>query len=171
MKKTTFTRQIWHLLFMAVPALIMMNIYPSAGTGNATDNNPYRIYNYQLIYNGETVAGFNECEGLDLQKSNPEYREGSTSRPVSGLKKTSSVVFKRGLVNTKLFTDWNRNIIGGKKELKSFTVVLMDNNGKAVSTWQIINALLAPLQVIQDLSAAETAVVSMMLTTDTINRR
>jgi phage tail-like protein len=94
----------------------------------------------------ECEASFAEVIGLDADTSAVgEGGEGAFTHRVPGQLKSSTLVLKRGvlLARSALFC-WCKDMLEADLEMpiksKTLTIELMDNSGKPLMRWQVINA-------------------------------
>ena len=101
-------------------------------------------------------GGFQECSGLDLEMDVAEYAEGGRNNGViqrAGRAKVARIVLKRGMlhpadgeVNAELWR-WFQDVVDGVRPLRRYdgTIVVLDDEGEAVSTWSFTRGLPAKL--------------------------
>lgn len=102
-------------------------------------NDPYGQYNFIIEIDGIQAAGFSECSGLTTDTDTMDYREGADQylhvRKLSGLRKYTNVVLKRGYTKDDELWKWRKDIINGKVERKSGSITLLDEQRKEVLRW------------------------------------
>jgi phage tail-like protein len=112
-----------------------------AETGKRDD--PYQQFNFLIDING-IRAGFMECSGLTTDNDPIDYREGNDKamsvRKLSGLRKYTNIVLKRGYTQDKSLWEWRKANINGKVQRKSADVVLLDEDRNEVLRWRIHEA-------------------------------
>lgn len=105
---------------------------------------PYKNFRFKVEIEGTQVAGFNEVSGFEATFDVIEYREGDaadiTIRKQPGLIKYSNITMKRGVIDSKEFFDWIKDIHDGKVERKTVTVNLYNDTDEVAASWQIIKA-------------------------------
>lgn len=104
----------------------------------ADRNDPYASFNFVVKIGGLAVAGFSEVSGLDLTTDPIEYRNGdedNTVRKLPGLKKFSNITFKRGYTQSKDLWNWRKQVMDGKTERQSGSIVLKDESHQDVMIW------------------------------------
>lgn len=106
---------------------------------------PIKKYNYKIIMDGITRAGFSEVSAADWSSDPIEYREGTdavmTVSKMPGLSKYGNITLKWGLSADKEFTDWVVNISAGTVERKKITIQAMnDANTDILAAWEVVNA-------------------------------
>jgi phage tail-like protein len=113
-----------------------------AQTGKRDD--PYQQFNFLVEIDGVARAGFSECSGLTTDTDAIDYREGADKvlnvRKLSGLRKYTNVVLKRGYTQDKSLWDWRKKIINGVTERRSAEIILMDETRTEVIRWRIREA-------------------------------
>jgi phage tail-like protein len=113
-----------------------------AETGKRDD--PYQQFNFLVEIDGIARAGFMECTGATTDTDPIDYREGSdvrmNVRKLSGLRKYTNIVLKRGYTQDKSLWEWRKKIINGAVERRSADIVLLDENRAEVLRWRIREA-------------------------------
>ena len=113
-----------------------------AETGKRDD--PYQQFNFLVEIDGVPRAGFTECSGLTTDTDAIDYREGADMtlnvRKLSGLRKYTNIVLKRGYTQDKGLWDWRKKIINGITERRSADIILLDETRKEVLRWRIREA-------------------------------
>jgi phage tail-like protein len=110
-------------------------------TGTRVD--PYRNFSFLVEIDGITQAGFSDCSGFGASTDPIEYREGGetkTVRKLPGLTKYTNITLKWGLTDSKELYQWYRDVVDGKIERKSGSIVLLDLEGKEKVRWNFFNA-------------------------------
>jgi phage tail-like protein len=112
-----------------------------AETGKRDD--PYQQFNFRIDIQG-IRAGFMECSGLTTDNDMIDYREGSdiamNVRKLSGLRKYTNIVLKRGYTQDKGLWEWRKTNINGKVDRRSAEIVLLDEDRQEVLRWRIHEA-------------------------------
>lgn len=112
-------------------------------------NDPYGSYNYEVEINGISQDGasvkgsFSEVSGLEVEMEVIEYRNGSediTVRKLPGLKKFTNVTLKRGIIGDLTFWNWILAAMNGSAQRADMSIILLDENRKAVMRWNFIRA-------------------------------
>jgi phage tail-like protein len=107
-----------------------------AETGSRND--PFASFNFLVVIDGVTVAGFSECSGLTTETDPIEYRNGNediTVRKLPGLKKFSNITFKRGYTDSKELWNWRKLVMDGKTKRQSGSVVLLNEARTEALRW------------------------------------
>src|SRR5437867_4742582 len=109
-----------------------------ADVGTRTD--PFRGYNFKVEIEKMPVAGFRECSGLTFNTDPVDYREGSDQqlhvRKLMGLRKFSNISLKRGFADNKKLWEWYSNVLNGRDDRRSGSIVLRDEQQKDVLRWE-----------------------------------
>lgn len=107
--------------------------------GVGARNDPYGQFNFLVEIDGIAAAGFSECSGLTHDTDPIEYREGSdpqlTVRKLTGLRKYTNIVLKRGFTQDDALWKWRKDIVNGKVERKSGSIKLLDEERSTVLRW------------------------------------
>jgi phage tail-like protein len=110
-----------------------------AQTGKRDD--PYQQYNFLIEIDGVARAGFTECSGLTTDTDAIDYREGADRtlnvRKLSGLRKYTNIVLKRGYTRDKSLWDWRKKVINGFTERRSADIILLDEARNEVLRWRV----------------------------------
>ena len=110
-------------------------------TGKRVD--PYRIFSFLVEIDGITQAGFSDCSGFGASTDPIEYREGGetkTVRKLPGLTKYTNITLKWGLTDSKELYNWYRDVVNGKIERKSGSIILLDLEGNEKVRWNFFEA-------------------------------
>lgn len=106
-------------------------------TGTRVD--PYRGYNFTVQIDNTDVAGFSEASGLTFNVDSVDYREGTDLplhvRKLTGLRKFSNIMLKRGLTDNKQLWDWYKAVLNGITERRNGAIVLRDEDHNEVQRW------------------------------------
>jgi phage tail-like protein len=110
-------------------------------TGKRVD--PYRNFSFLVEIDGITQAGFSDCSGFGASTDPMEYREGGetkTVRKLPGLTKYTNITLKWGLTDSKELYNWYRDVVNGKIERKSGSIILLDLEGNEKVRWNFFEA-------------------------------
>jgi phage tail-like protein len=111
-------------------------------TGARVD--PYRNFNFLVEIDGITQAGFSDCTGFGANTDPIEYREGgmpeNTVLKLPGQTKYSNITLKWGLTDSRELYDWYRDVVKGKIERKSGSIILIDLEGNEKVRWNFFEA-------------------------------
>jgi phage tail-like protein len=111
------------------------------GTGDRND--ALSAFNFLVVIDGVTVAGFSECSGINAETDPIEYRNGDediTVRKLPGLKKFGNITLKRGYTASRELWEWRKKVMDGKTERKSGAVVLLNEARQPALTWNFREA-------------------------------
>jgi phage tail-like protein len=107
-----------------------------AETGSRND--PFGNFNFLVVIDGVTVAGFSECSGLTTETNIVEYRNGDediTVRKLPGLKKFNNISLKRGFTSGKELWEWRKKVLDGKTQRQSGSIVLLNEARQPALRW------------------------------------
>lgn len=94
--------------------------------------------NFIVEIDGVAVGGFSECTGLDTESAVIEYRNGNeenTVRKIPGLKKFGNIVLKRGITQGRELWDWRKQVMDGRTERRSGSIILLSEGREEVLRW------------------------------------
>jgi phage tail-like protein len=94
--------------------------------------------NFIVEIEGVAVGGFSECTGLDTESAVIEYRNGNedtTVRKIPGLKKFGNIVLKRGITRGRELWEWRKQVMDGRTERRSGSIILLDEGREEVLRW------------------------------------
>lgn len=89
------------------------------------------------------LGGFSEVSGFDASIDVIEYREGDkvqTSMKIPGLKKYGNITLKQGVADKDALYKWMETGFEKDVNRQTVTITLLDIEGKAAASWQVINA-------------------------------
>jgi phage tail-like protein len=107
-----------------------------AATGDRDD--PFASFNFLVVIDGVTTAGFSECSGISMETDAIDYRTGAEDtvvRKLPGLKKFGNITFKRGFTKDKGLWDWRKKVIDGKTERQSGSITLLNEARQPSVRW------------------------------------
>lgn len=110
-------------------------------TGQRDD--PFSAFNFLVVIDGVTTAGFSECSGINMETDAIEYRNGSediTVRKLPGLKKFGNITLKRGFTKDKGLWEWRKKVLDGKTERQSGSITLLNEAREAAVRWNFREA-------------------------------
>ena len=110
-------------------------------TGQRVD--PYRNFSFLVEIDGITHAGFSDSSGFGASTDPIEYREGGetkTVRKLPGLTKYTNITLKWGLTDSRELYDWYKDVVNGKIERKSGSIILLDLEGNEAVRWNFFDA-------------------------------
>jgi phage tail-like protein len=104
---------------------------------------PYRTFNFRVEIDNVGVAFFSEVSGLTFNVDPVEYREGTDknlhNRKLTGLRKFSNLVLKRGFTEQKELWDWYLAVLNGITPRRGGAVVLCDEDHADQLRWEFQN--------------------------------
>jgi phage tail-like protein len=110
----------------------------------AERRDPYRTFNFQLEIDGVPLGAFSEASGLTAEGDSVDYREGTdlqqNVRKLTGLRKYTNIMLKRGYTQDKSLWSWYGNIVNGQVDRRNVTIVLMNEARQPVLRWHAENA-------------------------------
>lgn len=103
---------------------------------------PFHGFNFRVEIDGVAVAAFTECTGLSSETEVVEYREGGDFRvrKLPGLTKYSNIVLKRGITADRTLWEWRQQIVSGRVERRSGSVIVLDAERQDVARWNFVEA-------------------------------
>jgi phage tail-like protein len=107
-----------------------------AATGDRDD--PFASFNFLVVIDGVTTAGFSECSGLTMETDPIEYRTGVediTVRKLTGLKKFGNITLKRGFTKDKGLWEWRKKVLDGKTQRQSGSITLLNEARQPSLRW------------------------------------
>jgi len=109
-----------------------------------TRKDPFRGFNFRVDIEGIGTAGFSEVSGLTADGDAVDYREGTDAinnvRKLQGLRKFTMIVFKRGYIQDNELWQWYARIYNGQDDRRNGSVILYNEQRKAVMRWHFENA-------------------------------
>jgi phage tail-like protein len=110
----------------------------------AERRDPYRTFNFQLEIDGVPLGAFSEASGLTAEGDAVDYREGTdvqqNVRKLTGLRKYTNIMLKRGYTQDKSLWRWYGNIVNGQPDRRNVTIVLLNEARQPVLRWHAENA-------------------------------
>jgi phage tail-like protein len=104
---------------------------------------PYLAFNFRVEIEGLTLGGFNEVSGLQAEIEVHDYREGGLNQYIHRLagptRYPSNLILKHGLTDQVLW-QWYQDVIQGKIERKTGSIVLLDSAGEEAWRWNFDQA-------------------------------
>lgn len=104
---------------------------------------PHGKFRYTIEVQGMELGGFSEVSGFDASIDVIEYREGDkvqTSMKIPGLKKYGNITLKQGVADKDALYKWMETGFEKDVNRQTVTITLLDIEGKAAASWQVINA-------------------------------
>ena len=108
-------------------------------------DDPYRNFRFRVEIEGISIAGFSEATIPDTTTDSVDYRVGNDptyQRKLSGLTKYGNLTLKKGLTDAMDLYNWKKTVedTGAIKARKNISLILIDEEGKDKSRWDIIEA-------------------------------
>ena len=103
---------------------------------------PYSAFNYFIELEGIIVGGFSEVSGIRIETDTYSITEGGMNAFVHKLPKStkfSDITLKRGIANLQLY-EWYMDVVKGKIERKSGSIILQDIGKNEKITWNFFEA-------------------------------
>jgi len=110
-------------------------------TGERSD--PYLNFRFLVEINGVINGGFSEVSGLQAETEIEEIREGGVNDFVHKLPKITkypNFTLKKGITDSEGLWKWHQDVINGKIERKSGSIMLMDSEGNVKWRWNFSEA-------------------------------
>jgi phage tail-like protein len=111
-------------------------------TGDRKD--PYLGFNFAVEVDSIVVAGFSEVSGLQSEAEVQEYREGGVNEYIhkraGPIKYSSNLVLKRGISDAAGLWSWFSDVMQGKVQRKTVSIVLMDSACAEKFRWDFQHA-------------------------------
>ncbi len=122
---------------------------------------PYRAFRFRLEIQGVLAAGFQSVSGLERACQIEAYREGGANdfeHQLVTLTSYPPIVLRRGLVDPELW-DWHSEVVEGRVERRTISVVLLNDAGNEV--WRLVCADAFPSKwVASELEATSNSVAT-----------
>lgn len=136
---------------------------------NATRIDPYRNFNFLVLFDNEIVAGVSKVSGLKSSTEIVEHRDGgdfSTKRKSPGLTAFEPITIERGLSHDEAFEDWSNLVYstdgpGGmslKKFRRDITIELYNLQGEKVRAWNAFRCWVSEFNALPELDANGNAI-------------
>lgn len=104
---------------------------------------PYIKSRYKVEIDGMEAGRFSEMTGFDAPIDVEHGNDGAAMLSVKILgymTKCGSVVLKQGIIDSKALRDWLAPSLDGEAVRKTINIVLSDDAGHTVASWQLISA-------------------------------
>ncbi len=98
---------------------------------------------FQVVISGISVAQFREVGGLVSSIDVIEFRDGSeptVTHKIPGRIRYENVTLKWGMTADMELYNWHLNILSGKIDSRTFSIILLDASGNEVARWNFVNA-------------------------------
>jgi phage tail-like protein len=142
---------------------------PRFSTEDVTKNDPFRNFNFRILFDGKEVAACKKMSKLSASVDVVKFRAGNAQSPASelmpGRVTFDPVTFEAGLTNDKSFEEWatqliaHEHVAGGTAVAKrsttfrrTVTVRVLDiDNQTIVREYTLFNAWVSKYQALSDL--------------------
>jgi phage tail-like protein len=97
-------------------------------------NDPFVAFSFEVRFDDNSLGGFSECNGMNLDTQFQEFQEGGRNDVVHKFPTRTTqanLVLKRGIVDRKLW-DWYFKLTQGQVEPKNVSVRVLDPAGGGV---------------------------------------
>lgn len=104
---------------------------------------PFGSFNFLVVIDGVTTAGFSECSGITMETAAIDYRNGNediTVRKLPGLKTFGNITLKRGFTKDRGLWEWRKKVLDGKTERQSGSITLLNEARQASVRWNFREA-------------------------------
>ena len=97
---------------------------------------------FKIEIEGVTVAAFTSFEGIESETEVIVFDDGDDLlvRKRPGRTHYSNLILKRGYINTSELWDWYKNVIDGKVERKSGSIISLADNGEEILRYNFFEA-------------------------------
>ena len=99
---------------------------------------PYLSFRFLVEIQGLIVGGFSEVSGLQAETEYEEKREGGVNDYVHKLPKITkypNITLKRGITDSDALWKWHQDVVNGKFERKTVSIILMDSEKNEKWRW------------------------------------
>ncbi len=101
---------------------------------------PFRGFNFRVEIDNVGVAFFSEVSGLTFTVDPVEYRHGEYKfdhvTKLTGLRKFSNIVLKRGYANNFDLAKWHLDVMNGLAPRRSGAIILCDEDHADQIRWE-----------------------------------
>jgi phage tail-like protein len=109
----------------------------------AQRKDPFLNFNFIVELDGITQAGFAEASGFGSTTEPIEVNEGGlnvASHKFVGRTKQNNITLKWGLTDSTELYDWYRDVVNGKIQRKTGSIIMLDLQGNEKIRWNFYNA-------------------------------
>ena len=135
-------------------------------------NDPYAQFNFLVVVEGVTLAGFTEVSGLNAESDIIEYREGSDlarMRKLPALYKFGNITLKRGYTQNRALWEWRKTTLDGGTERHNGAIVLLDEARAPRLRWEFFEAWISKYEgPALNATANEAAIESIELAVEDV---
>lgn len=99
-------------------------------------------FNFRVEIEGLALAAFKEIEGMGSETEVIEYGWPSSRilRKRPGRTKYFDLTLKRGFTNNETLWAWRKQVVDGRVERKTGSIVLLSDDGQEVRRWNFFEA-------------------------------
>jgi len=132
---------------------------------NPQRNDPYKIFNFRLSWNGKVVAAANKVSGLPPSSEAPVQPADAGPPPIHT--KYGPITLESGVTYDPTFQNW-ANKIGdlqdrtpslGPANSKDLVLESFDEDGHKLLTWSLQGCWVSEFRSLPDLGAGDKAIV------------
>jgi phage tail-like protein len=121
---------------------------------------PYRSFRFLIEFDRVQHGGFSRAKGMAAETKVESYHEGGLNEhehKFATMTTYPNVVLERGVADPYLWT-WHRDVVEGRIERRTLSIILQDEAGKEVRRWHADGAYPVKWSV-ADLDAASSQVL------------
>ena len=115
-----------------------------AGEDRGHIKDPYLGFSFRVEITGVEVGGFSEVSGLQVEIQTEDYQEGGmneyTHKLAGPARYPSNLVLKRGLIDSDVLWQWQRDVVEGRVIRRNGSIVLMNGAGEEKWRWNFTDA-------------------------------
>lgn len=107
------------------------------------EDDPYAAFRFIVEINGTQAGGFSEVGGLEADTEAEDFREGGINdytHKLAKLTKYPNLTLKRGITDLTDLWDWHQDVVAGRIERKTVSVVLQDEQQQEKWRWVLRDA-------------------------------
>lgn len=99
-------------------------------------------HNFKLEIDGVISGGFKEITGIGQEVEVITFKDGDdpTEHKRAGKAKVSNIIIRKGQVNDHTLLDWFKEVVAGKTNRKSVSILYLDREGKEVYRYNLYEA-------------------------------
>jgi phage tail-like protein len=139
---------------------------------NAHRHDPYRTFKFQILIDGQPVAGLRKMTALKKTTEAVDWRTGGDPthvRKLPGGTKYEAITLEQGLTHDPVFEQWANlvNNIDGDAAMslkdfrKDITINVLNLQGNAAISYQVKRAWVSEYQALPDFDAGTTNTVGI----------
>lgn len=103
---------------------------------------PFKSFRFRIEAQGLDRGGVQTVAGLERTTEVEPYREGGINdyeHQLAVMTKQSAITLKRGLLDV-WFWDWHEDVVDGRIERKTISIILLDQTGEEAWRWVCVGA-------------------------------